>query len=226
MIFNFKDIPVFYSDEGQGKTILLLHGFLENSSMWNDLAPELSKKHRVITMDLLGHGQTGCLGYIHSMELMAEVVESVLNHLKIETFTITFDDLTSSSVMLGMLWESVYVGVKIEVPTDDIVLANINDVMNGTPTSNDYYSAAIYYLEEGKDTNQAKSWVDKAIEMAGDKVGFWQLRKQSLIYAKAGDKNGAIAIAKKALAAAEKAGNADYIKMNKDSLKEWGAMVD
>lgn len=88
MIFNYKDIPVFYSDEGQGQVILLLHGFLENSLMWKDLVPELSKSHRVITLDLLGHGQTGCLGYIHSMELMAEVVEAVLNHLKIETFTV------------------------------------------------------------------------------------------------------------------------------------------
>ena len=53
---------------------------------------------------------------------------------------------------------------------------------------------------------------------------FWQLRQQSLIYAKAGDTKGAIQAAKKSLAGAEKAGNADYIKMNKDSLKEWGAM--
>ncbi|MFG6686007.1 DUF2911 domain-containing protein [Mariniflexile sp. HNIBRBA6329] len=144
--------------------------------------------------------------------------------VKIETFTMTFDDLTSSSAVLGMLWESVYVGVKIEVPTDDMVLANINDVMNGTPTGNDYYAAAVYYLQEGKDIKQAKTWIDKAITMAGDKVAFWQLRQQSLIYAKFGDKKGAIAAAKKSLAAAENAGNADYVKMNKDSLKEWGSM--
>jgi hypothetical protein len=53
---------------------------------------------------------------------------------------------------------------------------------------------------------------------------YWQLRQQSLIYAKAGDKEAAIEIAKKSLAAAEKAGNADYVKMNNDSLKEWGEM--
>ncbi|MBP0904110.1 DUF2911 domain-containing protein [Mariniflexile gromovii] len=144
--------------------------------------------------------------------------------VKIETFTMTFDDLTSSSAVLGMLWESVYVGVTIEVPTDDMVLANINDVMNGTPTGNDYYAAAVYYLQEGKDIKQAKTWIDKAITMAGDKVAFWQLRQQSLIYAKFGDKKGAIAAAKKSLAAAEKAGNADYVKMNNDSMKEWAGM--
>lgn len=153
--------------------------------------------------------------------LTAEIYPMPMN---VETFTMTFDDLTSSSATLGMLWEAVYVGVKIEVPTDNMVLTNINDVMNGTPTGNDYYAAAVYYLQEGKDIKQAKIWIDKAISMAGDKVQFWQLRQQSLIYAKAGDKNGAIAIAKKSLAAAEMAGNADYVKMNNDSLTEWGAM--
>ncbi|XCF04932.1 DUF2911 domain-containing protein [Tamlana crocina] len=143
--------------------------------------------------------------------------------VKIETFTITFDDLTSSSAVLGMLWEDVYAGVKIEVPTDDLVSKSISKVMNG-PSSGDYFQSAVYYLQEGKDINQAKTWIDKAIAMAGDKAPFWQLRQQSLIYAKAGDKKGAIAAAKKSLAAAEAAGNADYVKMNKDSLKEWGAM--
>ena len=144
--------------------------------------------------------------------------------MDVETFTMTFDDLTSGSATLGILWEKVYVGVKIEVPTDDMVLASINDVMNATPTANDYYNAAVYYLQENKDIEQAKTWMDKAITMVGDKVPYYQLRQQSLIYAKAGDKKGAIAIAKKSLAAAETAGNGDYVKMNKDSLKEWGAM--
>jgi len=54
-----------------------------------------------------------------------------------------------------------------------------------------------------------------------DSPRFWHLRQQSLIYAAAGDKAGAIAAAKKSLAGAEKAGNADYIKMNKESIAEW-----
>lgn len=141
--------------------------------------------------------------------------------MKIETFTMTFDDLSNNNGTLGILWEDVYVGITFTVPTDNIVLTSINDVMNGTPTGNDYYSAAVYYLQEGKDVKQAKIWIDKAIEMAGDKVAFWQLRQQSLIYAKAGDKKGAIDAAKKSLIASEAAGNADYVKMNKDSLKEW-----
>jgi len=144
--------------------------------------------------------------------------------MNIETFTISFDDLTSNSAILGIMWEQVYVGVKIDVPTDEMVLTSINTVMNATPTANDYYNAAVYYFQENKDIKQAKTWIDKAMEMSGDKAQFWQLRQQSLIYAKAGDKAGAIAVAKKSLTASEAAGNNDYVKMNKDSLKEWGAM--
>ena len=149
-----------------------------------------------------------------------EVYEIPMN---IETFTISFDDLTNDSAVIGIMWEKTYVGVKFEVPTDKAVTAAINKVMNG-PSADDYYAAARYYLESGKDINQAVVWMDKAVEMTKDNPRFWWLRQQSLIKAKAGDKKGAIKAAKASLEGAEKAGNADYIKMNKDSLKEWGAM--
>jgi pimeloyl-ACP methyl ester carboxylesterase len=54
--------------------------------MWNHLIPELSKRNRIITVDLLGHGNSDCLGYVHSMELFAETIEAVLKHLKIRTY--------------------------------------------------------------------------------------------------------------------------------------------
>ena len=87
MILEYKGIEIFYSDEGKGEAIVLLHGFLENSTMWNDLMPKISKSNRVICVDLLGHGQTGCLGYIHTMESMAEAVDAVLTSLNIEGAT-------------------------------------------------------------------------------------------------------------------------------------------
>jgi len=143
--------------------------------------------------------------------------------MKIETFTMSFDDLNNNGATIGMYWEDVYVGVAFEVPTDSMVSDSIEKTMNG-PGVGDYFSAAVYYLQSGKDIKQAKTWMDKAMAMAGDKAQFWQLRQQSLIYAKAGDIKGAIAIAKKSLAGAEKAGNADYVKMNKESIAEWSGM--
>jgi pimeloyl-ACP methyl ester carboxylesterase len=84
MNLQFKGIDLFYTDQGTGIPVILLHGFLENSTMWDDLTPELSKKYRVICIDLLGHGNTACLGYIHTMELMAEAVEAIIKHLQIK----------------------------------------------------------------------------------------------------------------------------------------------
>jgi len=83
MILEHKGVPIFYEDAGKGSVVVLLHGFLENSTMWKEIVPELSKSHRVISIDLLGHGKTECLGYVHSMDLMAEVVHAVLKSLRL-----------------------------------------------------------------------------------------------------------------------------------------------
>ncbi|MDN3491415.1 alpha/beta fold hydrolase [Winogradskyella bathintestinalis] len=83
MYIDCKNSQIHYTVDGKGESIVLLHGFLETTAMWNHLIPKFSKTHQVICIDLLGHGKTGCLGYIHTMEEMAEAVFSVLNHLNI-----------------------------------------------------------------------------------------------------------------------------------------------
>jgi pimeloyl-ACP methyl ester carboxylesterase len=80
---QFKNTSISYSDTGKGTAIVLLHGFLENQSMWDNYIPTFSKKNRVITIDLLGHGETECLGYVHSMEDNADAVHAVLAELRI-----------------------------------------------------------------------------------------------------------------------------------------------
>ena len=80
---SFKKATISFSDIGKGTAVVLLHGFLENTSMWKDVIPQLSKRNRVIAVDLLGHGKSDCLGYVHSMELFAESVAAVLKHLRI-----------------------------------------------------------------------------------------------------------------------------------------------
>lgn len=141
----------------------------------------------------------------------------------VETFTIDINSITNNGAAIEFIWETTYLAVPFEVPTDNKVLASINDTLNGSPTAQDYFNAAVYFSQENKDIKQAKEWVDKAISMS-EKPAFWQLRHQSLIYAKAGDKKGAIEIAKKSLQASKDAGNEQYVKFNEESLKEWGAM--
>lgn len=85
MTLNYKNSSIHYTIQGKGETIVLLHGFLESLEMWNELVPDLLKKHQVLCIDLLGHGQTDCLGYVHTMDDMANVVFEVLKTTKIET---------------------------------------------------------------------------------------------------------------------------------------------
>ncbi len=147
-----------------------------------------------------------------------EVMEMAM---PVETFTISIDDLHNNGATLGILWENTYVGVPFTVPTMEKAKKSIESVMSG-PSANEYYASASYFFAEEQDLQKAKEWIDKAVSM-NDK-GFWMMRMQSLIYAKLGDTKGAIEAAKRSMAVAEEAGNADYVKMNKDSLKEWGAM--
>lgn len=142
------------------------------------------------------------------------------NH--VETFTIGVNNLTNDSATLDISWEKTMVSIKFEVPTKKAAMASIEKVLAG-PTGNDYFSAAQYFYQADGDMKKALEYVNKAVSSVkeGQDVPFWHLRLKSLIQAKLGDKAGAITTAKASLAAAEKAGNADYVKMNNDSIKEW-----
>jgi hypothetical protein len=141
--------------------------------------------------------------------------------MSVDTFTMSLYDLHNNGATLGIMWDKTYVEVPFMVPTKKKALESIETVMGG-PSANDYYAAASYYFEEGEDLEKAKEWIDMAVAKNGQ--AYWVVRRQSLIYAKLGDKKGAIEAAKKSMALAKEANNPDYVKMNEDSLKEWGAM--
>ncbi|HDZ05841.1 hypothetical protein LCGC14_0123230 [marine sediment metagenome] len=181
--------------------------------------PGASKWEVYIYTDIVGGGTPSNW---EESKVVAQLSATVHNiEMPVETFTITFDDVTGNGANIGIIWENTYVAIPFTVPTDATVMSSIDKALNG-PTADDYYAAAVYYSSEGKDINKAKEWMGKAMSMT-EKPAFWQLRQQSLILAKAGDKKGAIEAAKKSLVGATEAGNNDYIKMNNDSLKDWGS---
>lgn len=147
------------------------------------------------------------------------IVKTTKLPMTMESFTIMFNDVKSDSVNLAIMWDDTMVSVPIKFGTDKAVSASIDQMMSG-PSSRDYYSAAVYYLESGKDINKAKTWIDKAIETS-DEAQYWVYRQKSLIYAKSGDKKGAIKAAKMSLNLAKEAGNDDYVAMNTNSLAVW-----
>lgn len=138
----------------------------------------------------------------------------------IETFTLALNNVNVDAADLEISWEKTMVAVRIEVPAEKMALASIDQTLAG-PKAGDYFASAQYYFLINKDMNKALTWIDRAIELSGSQVPYYFLRLKSQIQAKLGDKKAAIETAKKSLELAEKASNADYIKMNKDSILEW-----
>ena len=89
MFISFKEGRIHYTDSGTGPVIVLLHGYLESSEVWNGFAEKLSAKFRVISVDLPGQGQSDVYGEVHTMEFMAEAVKEILQDLKIRKAFLT-----------------------------------------------------------------------------------------------------------------------------------------
>jgi hypothetical protein len=157
----------------------------------------------------------------NKVAVIVNAIPVTLNY-PVESLTISVGNLTNDSATLDIAWEKTMVSVKFDVPTQKAALASIEKALAG-PTAGDYFSSAQYFYQSNVDLNKALEYVNKAILMtkAGEDIPFWYLRQKSLIQAKLGDKVGAIATANLSLAAATKAKNNDYIKMNNDSIKEW-----
>ena len=78
---------IAYKEEGQGETLLLIHGFCGSSAYWNKVMPKLSEKYRVIAIDLPGHGESNGLDSVEGIDQYALVIKNFLEELKIEKVT-------------------------------------------------------------------------------------------------------------------------------------------
>ncbi len=149
---------------------------------------------------------------------VVEIKTQKLKQIK-EHFTVAIDNLSNQGATIDFEWENTKISIPLEVPTDEKTMASINMVMRGKPTARDYYAAAIYFRESGRDLQKAKKWISTAIDMDGGK--YWMYRQQALILAELNEKEAAILASKNSLKLAEKAGNKDYIRLNNKSIVEW-----
>ncbi|HKC69038.1 MAG TPA: alpha/beta fold hydrolase, partial [Bacteroidia bacterium] len=85
---NFKQAKIAYTISGKGRAVVLLHGFLGSTEIWEPIKDSLAKQFKIICIDLPGHGQSDCYGYIHSMELMAQAVKAVMDSLRLKKYVI------------------------------------------------------------------------------------------------------------------------------------------
>ncbi len=150
---------------------------------------------------------------------LRSTVKPEISAKSIEAFTISVNPIDTNSGTLDLSWERSFASLKFDVPTYKTAMSSIDKTLAG-PSANDYYSAGVFFFTSNGDLVKALEYVSKGITMSKD-APYWMLRQKSLIQAKLGDKKGAIETAKLSLAAATDAKNADYIKMNNDSIAEW-----
>jgi hypothetical protein len=128
----------------------------------------------------------------------------------IENFTILFNNITSNSCELQLIWDKTIVVIPVKTDIDTRIMAEIDNTIN--KDNRPYYSAAFYYLENGKDLNKALEWFDKAIEQ--DPKSFFVYYQKARCQAKLGKKKEAISTARQSIELAKAAGNPDFIALN------------
>lgn len=96
---EFKKIKVAYTDTGKGRVIVLLHGFLGSHEIWSEFSKKLSRRFRVIAIDLPGHGKTPSIGYYHSMELLAQSVKAVLDSIGVRRYVLAGHSMGGYAVL-------------------------------------------------------------------------------------------------------------------------------
>ncbi|MDB4013694.1 DUF2911 domain-containing protein [Flavobacteriaceae bacterium] len=135
----------------------------------------------------------------------------------IETFTISLNNLNNNGCTLDIFWENTLVSFNINSLTQDKVVKSINNTLNDNPSSQDYYKAAVFYLEEDLDIKKAKLWIDKCSDLRQD-LPYWLLNQKALIYHAFGSVDKSIEIAKKGLKLANETNIKDSINTLKETL--------
>lgn len=134
----------------------------------------------------------------------------------VETFTMQFTDVKNTSIALNISWDKTAVSLPITTDIDGKVMAQIDAAMKSDNAEKPYFPAAMYYMETGKDLNQALTWLDKAVEK--DANAFWVWHQRANVLAKLGKKKDAVESANKSIELAKVAKNADYVALNEKLL--------
>jgi hypothetical protein len=157
-----------------------------------------------------GLSNWGIDGYKESDDVARIKVKSMTAPMQAETFTMQFVNVMPSSTDLRLIWDKTAIQIPITTDVDTKVMAQINNAMN--KDNRPYFQSAMYYMETGKDLNQALAWFDKAVEQNPN--AFWIHHQRANALAKLGRKAEAKTTAMKSMELAKKQNNNDYVRLN------------
>jgi pimeloyl-ACP methyl ester carboxylesterase len=115
---ELNGIDLYYESHGTGRPLILLHGGLGSGEMFGPILPALSERHRVITVDLQGHGRTADIDRPIDIRLMADDIAALIDHLGLEG-----PDLVGYSLGGGVAF---FTAVKYPQKVGKVVMAAAN----------------------------------------------------------------------------------------------------
>ena len=92
---RYMDLPgglrIHYRDQGSpaGPPVVMVHGFSASLHAWEPWVERLGRDHRIVTLDLPGHGLTRApAGYVPGLAAYAEVVNQVAGRLNLGRYVV------------------------------------------------------------------------------------------------------------------------------------------
>ena len=159
---------------------------------------------------------TSPAAYKEDMDVVRVDAKTMKMNESMESFTMQFANVKPTSCELHIMWENTAVALPITVDVETKVMAQIDQLMN--KDNRPYFNAAMYYMDNGKDLNQALAWFEKATE--AQPSAFWIHHQKANCLAKLGKKEEAKKAAEKSKELAAAAKNDDYVKLNEKLLAE------
>jgi hypothetical protein len=159
-------------------------------------------------------GQWGSYAYDKKDDLARIKAKSTSLSEPLETMNISIQDMHAGKANFVIAWEKTKVAVELDTEVVAKVKPQIEAAMAGSGEK-PYFAAAMFYYENDVDMAKAKEWIEAAAKAQPDAV--WIVYREGLILKKAGDKEGAMAAAKKARELASKADGelkAEYTRLS------------
>jgi hypothetical protein len=175
--------------------------------------PEKKEWTIIITKQL---DVTSPTAYKMDMDVARIMIAPMKMNDAVETFTMQFANIKPSTCELHLMWDKTAVAIPISADVEKKVMAQIDQLMN--KDNRPYFGAAMYYMDNDKDLNQALVWFDKAVE--AQPTAFWIHHQRANCLAKLGKKEEAKMAAEKSKELATTAKNDDYVKLNEKLLAE------
>lgn len=89
-------VEIYYDIQGKGKPIFMLPGWTCTTRFWKKNIPDLSKKFKVISMDMRGHGESEKVMHSHHIARYAMDIKNLFDHLDINDVTVVGWSMGSS----------------------------------------------------------------------------------------------------------------------------------